>query len=328
MAAVSQETPIFNTFIEILANVAKAKYVSPKDWERLIVSWNVANAGPDDEKNPLTLRIPMICEVIKTINPDVIVLLEAGRPTKDIDWTTNAGAIQRETGLRYLGCMYSNPTLKTFGKAVFYNPETVDVATLSRERITNQQGFNADIVRFNVRPVFDQKIVIGMEPVNVAAVHVPPHFGFPERRIDAAKAIRSMPKLWYELFVGDFNTFPEDGGPEMIEEITKDVSPGTYSGSLVSCLPDDTTHTFKAFEHDISTVNTSVIEAIRKNPLNEILEEGPEKCSVRFSSWLDHVFATQRLWNRLAVVDCKVGPITGASDHAPTLTTIDFSRLI
>jgi len=131
-----------------------------------------------------------------------------------------------------------------------------------------------------------------------------------------------------DLLVGDFNTFPEDGGPEMIEALTGTFDDQHDSMSLVSCLPADTKWTFKAFEHDICKEDISKLEVIRSNPYNEIIEVTEDKVHVRFSSWLDHVFVSKYMMQRGVVVDCQVGPYTAASDHMPTITTIDFSRIL
>jgi hypothetical protein len=100
--------------------------------------WNIANAKRDETmSNSLIDRLPKIIGNIKKENPDVLILLEAGCPSKGVSWNKMALMIEESTHLRYEGTKKLNPTEDSFGKAVFYNLKVVAIKDFYQYWTTN-----------------------------------------------------------------------------------------------------------------------------------------------------------------------------------------------
>lgn len=83
--------------------------------------WNIANAARDEIHNPLASRIGLIIERINLNPVDVLVLLEANRPSQGRSFTSIAAEIESATGLRYIGVKYLNSTSNAFA---YSNPKS------------------------------------------------------------------------------------------------------------------------------------------------------------------------------------------------------------
>lgn len=296
-----------------------------------ITWWNIANAKRDEDMNPLADRLGFIIDEISALQTDVLILLEAGRPSKDLTWTEIAGKIEKGTGLTYLGIQRINATPMSFGKAVFYNLNTVVTNMFTQEWTSRKYGkwsgdhFGNDIIFFDVHPVIDQKVIINKH-FRVAAAHLPMKL---EARLQVSKWVRHNAGRSFDIIGGDFNTFKDDGGPKMITSITTCSNLTTDDSlTLQEMLPQDTKFTFRAFSHDVVDVPNERLKYIGKH--SAVVEEGPETSKVLFSSWLDHIFATKRFIGKIGKesIMTQIGKITSASDHAPiSLTILDWRNL-
>lgn len=315
------------TTSEILTSEGKLDDVNPIT----VAWWNIANAKRDEDMNPLADRLDMIIDQIKkNICPDVLVLLEAGRPSKGMTWTEIAGKIEKETGLFYFGIRRINATLMSFGKAVFYNPKTIALDDLNQFWTKNRSGkwsgdhFGNDMLVFDAHPVIDNKVVVDKR-LSIAAVHFPMKY---EARIQVSQFVRNCSHN-FDVVGGDFNTFADDGGKSMIEIITASecVDDDHNDYALQEMLDESTKMTFKAFDHDVVEVPNHKLPKGFSDPENDntdtepyftIIEQGPETSKVLFRSWLDHIFATKHLIKRAGEsnIYTQVGEITPASDHA------------
>lgn len=282
-----------------------------------IYTRNIGNAARDEAHTPLADRVLGIIDDILEERPDVVILLEAGRPSGSMSWTEIAAWIEKETGLFYGGIKRINATLWSFGKAFFYNPNTVAVGKFWQHWTGgcdwSGDGFGNDIVTLDVYPVVDKKVLIdGM--FTVAAVHFPMKL---DARLKTAQWLVANSNL-FTVVMGDFNTFEDDGGPEMIKIITAEMN-------LVSLLPPDVI-TFKAFPHDLVEVPNEKLESLNSDFV-VVGECGPDKSLVLFSSHLDHCFwnVQNGLPKNLGAYVAHVGKITAASDHAPIILKVTYA---
>lgn len=277
-------------------------------------TFNIANSAGDAKYKPLDEE--RLREIIKEMNKvkgkvSVFALLEAGRA----GWATKAAAIAEGTGYLYHSCHLLNATPMSFGKALFYDPERVAIhhvvqTWLDMDDPDNWGGayFGNSILLIHVQPVVDQKIVLDAT-IRFAAVHFP--LGLKDR-LEAAAWV-AYHGGFAEVWSGDFNTFEDEGGPEMIEIITKNgLKKTTPQGAI----------TFRAFEHDKVPKSVDVIPTLNELSTYVPHPDDPTKILVNYAGGLDHTFVDPNL-------ECKtvVCPLTDASDHALIYSEVTFSSV-
>lgn len=282
-----------------------------------IVFRNIANAKRDEEgaafpwdplgekmKKPLYSRLQYIIDDIKGIQGvDAVFLLEAGRPSQGISWTRMAATIEEETGLTYIGIYYLNGTESPFGKALFINRSRVAVRDIkqlyvsSLPTVPSGAHMGCDVLRVEFSPVEEGKIVIDQR-ATFCAVHAPMDYS---ARMLFAQWINKN-HFYGDLFFGDFNTFPDDGGDLMIEHITQD-------GHLFEHTPD-VPYTFSAFPQDVVPHPIDMKHTF--GPPCEIIKETEDTVWVRHASVLDRVFARELVHTPRVIVY----PDFRGSDHA------------
>lgn len=290
-----------------------------------VACFNIANANRDEAQTPLAGRLDAVCETIRSLNCDVICLLEAGRPTRSLSWTDCASIIEKETGLTYYGVFKPLPPTPEreypLSKAIFYNVRRVFLKDVKQLYVPNKNDHQHDfkhngntVVVVTTIPLNDvkKKTLGGIVPDESSFVKIGfSHFPMGrEDRMHTARWLTRHASEW-SFLMGDMNTFPDDGGPEMIS---------TLNYAYEELLPSDTPFTFKAFEHDLVNVGIDV-------PLNKesivVSKTDTHKC-VRFSSWLDHAFASknQSSYPREASARLAKEMVEGISDHWPVLLEI------
>lgn len=298
--------------------------------ELKIVCWNIANANRDEQCNPLGERFDRIIQQMKDMEPDLVCLLEAGRPSMGKSWTFYASLLEEATGLVYAGIKYAAPHNHlvnrpfSLGKAFFYNPKTTSLASIDQHYIPppptmiteasrrtpwvdpRHNGNDACIVSAWISKNSDGFKLDEAVRVQACFVHLPMDL---HSRLESTDWLTSS-KIsgQVDVIMGDFNTFPDEGGPEMMERLTRHYR---------ETLPANTKLTFSAFENDVC-----------KKPKDTILDEAckvvavdEEFIYVRFASWLDHALVDTNRFDR----ECtsKVVPMSqGESDHHPILLTI------
>lgn len=266
---------------------------------------NIACASRDEEKNPLAERLVQLIDDIKTSAPDVAVLLEAGRSSKEWSWSRMAEFIETQTGLTYMGLSHANASERPFAHAVFVQRKTghvVSIANAMSYRTTLPGGVQATIV--TVKPV-----AVGAYPhdcVSIGAIHMP--MGIEGRRAGVEWLVANKERA--SFWAGDFNTFPDDIGPWMMERLE---DAGFHD------VPCTQPYTFSAFTHDTLTVPIEKRELL--HPMCELLEETETHVTVRPVSVLDHVFT---LDNILVDISAAFLPPSPASDHCAMLVTAKF----
>lgn len=283
-----------------------------------IVFRNIANAARDETgvplpwsdgkeiiSSPLAERLHLLIQDIKNLEHpvDALFLLEAGRPSRSMSWTDMAAQIQRETGLTYIGVIYLNATAASFGKALFINRKTVAVRKFNQvwisdtPEIPSGDYFGVDALEVHLSPVHEGRIVVD-HYMKCMALHAPMSLS---SRLEFASWVRKHAED-AQLFFGDMNTFPDDGGPEMLRRITED-------GALVDVTPD-VDRTFFAFPQDVMAYPAST----QFPPGTVIAHATSDTVWVRHASVLDRCLAQPHLG-----VYVTVCPITDASDHAMVL---------
>lgn len=292
-----------------------------------IVTWNIANAQRDNTLAPLIERLNEIIGTLKDIQKnhngiDVLVLLEANRSSTDKSgvihsFTSIANKIQNETGLLYLGQDVLNPSGgMAFGKAVFYNGSTCFVNkgaqtwASSVSHFCSGPYFGCGMTNLTIWPLDENKKLIANKFLTYGGLHFPMVL---DHRMEVVNYLRWMnPKP--DLIMGDFNTFPDDGGPLMIQELTK--------AGFINCLPSDTVRTFHAFPHDTFMADAKKIEKMpHAIKMSEPNEQGLIK--VRPISWLDQCMLFKN-FDRSIECSAKVIEIStidgeAPSDHFPIL---------
>lgn len=292
-----------------------------ESFRRYVMCLNIANAKRDDEHNPLCDRIADICgHINRAPTPiDALILLEAGRPSRGISWTSMAASIENFTGLHYVGVRMLNATENPFGKALFIRRSTLALSGMAQRWISQQEHhwdgphFGLDYLEMIFHPVVQEHAVIvsGRDPelltrvirdrsVSFAAFH------FPMDRASRMKAADYINQdQCSDVLVGDFNTFPDDGGPEMIKVITS----SCYRRKKMPAP-----YTFKAFEHDL--VRKPADFRSQVNEHSEIVQENDDgTLSIRFASTLDHIFYYDDNSDTKVGQGSYVLPMEGASDH-------------
>lgn len=149
---------------------------------------------------------------------------------------------------------------------------------------------------------------------NLGVVHFPME---KSERLNASTWVDKHSNM-AEIWMGDFNTFPDDGGYDMIELIAKN--------NLVH-HELHTPFTFKAFPHDLISKPHSFRDQLNEFSTVEGIDDkvvdsnGNPNILVRFASVLDHIFHGS---HKVAVKGGAL-PITDASDHAPIIADIIFN---
>jgi hypothetical protein len=278
---------------------------------------NIANAQRDEigvpcpitgdiVASPLCTRLTKLCKEINKSQPDVSICIEGGRGSKGQTWSSIAAEIADKTGMEHTATMLSNGTMNPFGKAVFVRKgrafcsgvKLVPIFETCKKQIS-------DVTIVSLHTVTDSMPCYS-ETVRVAIVLMP-----------MARDARMIVSKWINLnakkadvWVGDFNTFHDDGGPEMIE-IIKD------NRALVHLGPSEPT--FRAFKHDL--VKLPIERADSPIFGGEVMFRYEEHCYVHFTSTLDHVFIQP---HALEAVEVTYEPITPASDHCAILINVQL----
>jgi hypothetical protein len=277
---------------------------------------NIANAKRDEEVTPLWSRLPNIIEEIKIDNPDVLVLLEAGRPSEDHSWGEMALLIENETGLRHEGTKRLNPSKDSFGKAVFIKPSTVAISSFQQKWINFLQApigvfcgphWGNDVIQLTIHPVLDWKVCVNRK-LELAFSHFP--MG-DEDRIATANWINENISPNINILMGDLNTFEDRLGPKIKEILGKNLS-NVFTKNQI---------TFRGFDHDIITVKN---EKLNLFPDFKTMEKGETESKIIASGWLDHIFISKdTTWEK-----AKVLPLTSSnhwSDHAQLSLDVLFN---
>lgn len=94
--------------------------------------FNIANAKIDGEYKPLSNRKQKIIDSINRAGLDVLCLLEANRPSKDMIFAELAAEIEKQTGLKFVALHNVNASANAFGKALFVNPVRAQIVQSSQ----------------------------------------------------------------------------------------------------------------------------------------------------------------------------------------------------
>jgi hypothetical protein len=245
-----------------------------------VVVWNIANTPRDDKMSPLADRVELCIRVIKQINPDVVVLLEAGRGSKSLisgiiyTWDSMADTIEHETGLAYGGVWKSGSQHMASGKAVFVRHDML-------VKIENLFVGSNSVLK------------LGFNGYTLGVVHFPMAL---TKRLFYAQWLVDHSDL-FDGIAGDMNTFPESGGPETLAMLNR--------VGFVERLPEDTRITFRGFGHDVITLTN---DELKYHPYSMVVSVTDMHAEVIPATWLDHVLSKSPV--RASVFDSE-----GASDH-------------
>ena len=297
-----------------------------------VVVWNIANAKRDNLLNPLIRRCDFIIQTIKKMQVeqsgiDVLVLLEANRASTDSNgqvhsFTSIANRIENETGLVYLGIDIMNASgMMSFGKAIFIDINRVYVNKLGQKwasetpDICSGPYLGSSITHLRIWPVSDAKCVINKH-FDLGVLHFPMAL---QDRMEVVKFLQTQ--LKFDLIMGDFNTFPDDGGPEIIDLLSQ--------RGYQNCLPLDCLRTFHAFPHDLLKINGTELHRLEKLKQSLFIKKNDDGSVVlRPVSWLDQCMRNteSRLLTKCSaqVIDISVNDHDAPSDHFPIFASCSF----
>ena len=295
------------------------KVLDENEEEIRIGEFNAGAANRDNLKgNPLEKRLPEVAKSVNEANLHFLCILEAGRqsmhykpspedPSKLVEvpgmtWTAMAAYIEHETDLTYLGLYRPNPSANPLCFALFANTSRVTLisASLKPMNLPNtlwknagRSMLNVTILVSNGNPQSDE-----FKEMNLTFFHFP--MGL-EDRLAASRAIGDeATNTRTNLLMGDANTFPDDGGPEMLKLMR-----------VEDRIPKDCLRTFSAFPYDILTRPKEIYEEFFRSVPSKIIKVDDEAGTVTFipDAVLDRVLCKHDI-----KVDVHLNPL--ASDHA------------
>lgn len=281
-----------------------------------IVSWNIACSKYDEIHVPLFDRKHIIIETLRNVisDIDVLVLLEAGRKSKGMSFTVFAAEIEEMVGLTYMGICFPESDPNPLGKAYFINRKTVTLGSISSYSIYQGER-NGNIIDYNalsleIIPVNEKSNPILLRRRFIDFVHLPVDL---KGRKMATKLLAKN-SHYTSCYMGDWNTFPDWGGPEMLSEMKKH--------HWIALTPQDE-KTFQCFDHDIVEIPIENIPLL--HPDSKIVDNKPTpdgKLRVKCCGCLDQVFVPNL--SPYLHDNVSVFPINPGSDHAPILARLYF----
>ena len=225
---------------------------------------NIANAARDNDYGyQLLKRIYDLIGMMLTINADIFVFIEAGRPTfndlgEEVTWDQVSEIISSKSGYVHGGVIRNNDTKMAFGIS-FFRKEDVQITSYERVVIC-EDGYKTVALYL--------EFLKGNETKKLLAIHLSPPSA--EQRMTATlNLIRIAKERNVDFIAGDFNTYADLDGPKLIEEYEKYFT--NYTKQLMS---------FVSFPHDLVDYN-------EKFMFSQKINGG--KC--RVGSSLDHVFS-------------------------------------
>jgi endonuclease/exonuclease/phosphatase family metal-dependent hydrolase len=163
-----------------------------------------------------------------------------------------------------------------------------------------------------VFPVLDGKCVIDRK-LELGFLHFP--MSLPDR-LQVVEYLENLPKEnKFDLIMGDFNTFPDDGGPEILNRLDK-------CGYQNRIRLLNNMRTFHAFAHDLLTLPSK--KHLETMKLAIVIKENDDgTVLVRPVSWLDQCMSFVNTPNLKEidafVIDMATSDHTAPSDHFPIL---------
>lgn len=267
-----------------------------------IMVWNIANTHCDNEMTPLYDRLKNIISVINQVNPDVLVLLEAGRPSKSLvtgikySWVQMADEIEQSTGLTHQGVWKTTSQSMSSGKAVFVKDNFTPVIQIEQLFVSpDDKMLNAELCGSVLKITFNQ--------YTLGIVHFPMPLN---KRLYHAKWLVDHATL-FDFIAGDMNTFPESGGADILDILSQT--------GFIEQLPKDTRFTFKGFKHDIITIPN---KDMKYHPYSTIVSATDTHTSLVPASWLDHVLSKIPVYASTYDID------ETSSDHYPLIIDINY----
>lgn len=301
-----------------------------------VVYRNIACSKYDEMNNPLWDRIIEMSKEYKSLEPDILILIESGRGSKGHCWEEIVKIIENETNLKYKGVKRVGTKETALGKSIFINTKTIDLVNFDQYwmNLDNNKIHNFstnDQLPFDDGPdvitVTIKSLVYLNDEQNrtftIGVVHLPKSR---DKRISMVDWLIQNRYL-FQIILGDFNTFPNDGsyiffhlslqtlifqlinylgGPEMIKKLDQ---------YMIPLLKEDKKPTFRGFPNDIISVNNNDLEHFKDSL---IIEKGENETKIIPSGQLDHVYLSDKK------LSCKssICYLTNTSDHASLIVNI------
>lgn len=272
---------------------------------------NIACSVRDEQPQGLSLwdRLEPLMENIRQVNPDVAILLEAGRSSQGHSWLEMACLLEKGTGLTLVGLLHANGSVNPFAHAIFVNRKTARLASCVNIPVPvppEGPGFDCSLGLSTFNPVVEGKVCYHFQ-VKVCSVHMP--MGARDRMRITQWLADNYAQA--DMLLGDFNTFPDDMGPEMLAILKQ---------AGLRHLPCNLDYTFQAFPNDQLQVPVEKRQSL--HPLAEIVAETEAHLTVRMVSILDHIFLNPGEGrHRMEGHFC---PLTEASDHCAMTVRVSF----
>lgn len=258
-----------------------------------VVCKNIAASKYDEIYNPFWSRLPILIDELKEAKPDILLLLEAGRESDGHGWKEITEIISKELNLSYQGILKKGIAERAHGQAIFVSPSTklISFHSIWISLDSNKEPIPIDDGLMIARATV--KHISYPECFRIAFVHFPKD----DRRLTMIHWLAKN-KHKFQVVMGDFNTFPDNKGPEMIKFLNTEMIP----------LLDQNVITFKGFENDKIKVKNENLHLFAQA---RITEKGEVETTIIPAAKLDHIYITDPTLNCAGYC----GPITKASDH-------------
>jgi len=305
--------------LKIMSHETLLEKIEKKDFDSFIAVELPASIEGIKQNNLTELKILSSDDVLRLFGLGhfhKFVAFESAR-NNPLLFTEVAARIERETGLKYIGCFSINATPMSFGKALFINPKKAAFGGQMMQHWIRcddfiskwtGSGFGNDALCVPIFPVYNGKVVIDRH-VTIMAVHFPMSLA---DRLQNSKWLASISSIMSKntIVMGDFNTFSDDGGPDILRII----------GEKWNHIDNDKV-TFHAFPHDTITIPKGNLSLLSEETI--IKEDLGDTYVVRPASILDHVFVHPDF---PYTFDANVGHMTSASDHVSMSVTVHLDK--
>jgi len=207
-----------------------------------ILCQNIANAARDAQNGwSLWKRLPIIFTQHASLNPDIVCLLEAGRPTSDEagnikTWSDIIPMYENATGLKFC-CMHrNNETEMSFGIAVFMRAD-LELASEPIRHVLCDKQFGTIGTQVSIQ--LPNKVFTFITTLLSAASH--------DQRIEALDNMLNLPA---DAYFGDFNAYPDVSAEDMRQLM---IVSGKKFAQLFS---------FVAFPHDPMVPHEKILTSV------------------------------------------------------------------
>lgn len=316
----------------------KISIIANNDISLSIMCRNIGNTIRDEEKGYSFLkRLDHLIDDINSESPDLLLLLEARPIVRNIDaqsvtkktWTEIATSIELHTKLCYQGTKYPNTSENPSGISVFLAYRKVVILNIDQIWVNsdlnvfphwNGPYYGIHMIIVQCHPIINDKTdntnkVVLNRSIRIGCIHFPTNY---QDRIATSQWLSRISNSSFDIVMGDFNTFEDQGGDEMKQILSQNMT-SILKGNHI---------TFHGFPHDQLEIDNEKLKLV---PQSRVISTNAEKGTsiIVPSAWLDHIYITKRFeslsLNAGHNIYGTVSKQTQASDHCSIMCTIKWA---